>query len=146
MNVSAFRGKFSVNCCKKLKKLLLAGQKMHLQRAMTSSPSVMACRHILSLCYCFLFSKWPEWITGGLGSLASQGMGCFSSRFIKFTSALAFVEMRTLCHKKYPLYPWTAPVCADSTKTPLCRKYLIQAEWRSVSGATPVFIWMRSWL
>lgn len=105
MNVSAFRGKFSVNCCKKLKKLLLAGQKMHLQRAMTSSPSVMACRHILSLCYCFLFSKWPEWITGGLGSLASQGMGCFSSRFIKFTSALAFVEMRTLCHKKYPLYP-----------------------------------------
>ena len=31
---------------------------------------------------CFLFSKWPERITGGLGSEISQGMGFFSSSFM----------------------------------------------------------------
>lgn len=36
--------------------------------------------------YCFLLSKWPEWITGGFGSLASQGIGCFSSRFMLLPS------------------------------------------------------------
>ena len=31
-------------------------------------------------------------------------------------------------------------------KSPKCRVNRIQQEWRSVSGATPVFVWIRSWL
>ena len=31
-------------------------------------------------------------------------------------------------------------------KSPKCRVNRIQPEWRSVSGATPVFVWIRSWL
>ena len=33
--------------------------------------------------FCFRFSKWPDRITGGFGSFASQGMGFFSSSFTK---------------------------------------------------------------
>ena len=40
---------------------------------------------MVSSVFCYLrCSVRPEWITGGLGSVASQGMGFFSSSFTGF--------------------------------------------------------------
>lgn len=70
--------------------------------------------------YRFRFSICPDWITGGFGSTASQGIGFFSSSFITFTPALVCAGVQKSCINQNELqrFPEAAPPGRDGRDFP----------------------------